>query len=446
MKFTKILTKIGLVLLVILTVVLAARAVLNWTEGRKLTRALAELKAKGVPLTAGDLASPCSDEDNAARLWKAAVNLLAVEEQDKEVLGRAFMDLVASKPMEPSHRSALAGVIAKNQKALELLHEMADKPCFLYRDPGTPLIEAIPPPEMVKMILATRLIGFDALLEAEKGEVPSAAERIRSGLGFASKVAQEGTMITQLIAVADTRMLAGFLEAICRGRKVDDEILLRLIADLEPGPWRERLAQTIKGERVVFIEAAKKAASGTRMENAYLFGEPSRLNDIRAWLVRPFLKTDMRRTLPKLFDLEAQALLPYYESRGSLRAQDQQIETLPWYAFVSKLILGNFEAAFLKEAQLEATLLAARTGLACKLFKNRTGAYPEALDALVPGILNEVPIDPFTGKPFVYRREGEGFIVYSLGSNEKDDGGRSTYMITQLVMDKDDDWAWKELW
>ncbi len=66
------------------------------------------------------------------------------------------------------------------------------------------------------------------------------------------------------------------------------------------------------------------------------------------------------------------------------------------------------------------------------------------LDALVPGILTEVPIDPFTGKPLVYRREGEGFIVYSLGSNQKDDGGRSTSMITQLVMDKDDDWSWRE--
>jgi hypothetical protein len=34
--------------------------------------------------------------------------------------------------------------------------------------------------------------------------------------------------------------------------------------------------------------------------------------------------------------------------------------------------------------------------------------------------------------------------VYSLGSNQKDNGGRSIYVITHLVMDKDDDWTWKE--
>jgi len=37
-----------------------------------------------------------------------------------------------------------------------------------------------------------------------------------------------------------------------------------------------------------------------------------------------------------------------------------------------------------------------------------------------------------------------GFIVYSVGSNQKDEGGRGTWTITQMVMEKDDDWAWIE--
>jgi hypothetical protein len=152
----------------------------------------------------------------------------------------------------------------------------------------------------------------------------------------------------------------------------------------------------------------------------------------------------MRQALPSFEFLETQAKVPYYQSRDVLRARDRQIKERPWYAFLSKMLLGNSEAAFLKEAQLEAIMLTSRAGLACRLHKSRTGRYPESLEELVPGILAEVPVDPFTGKPLVYRREGEGFIVYSLGSNQKDDGGRSTYMITQLVMEKDDDWSWRE--
>lgn len=32
--------------------------------------------------------------------------------------------------------------------------------------------------------------------------------------------------------------------------------------------------------------------------------------------------------------------------------------------------------------------------------------------------------DPFSGKPFAYRREGSGFCLYSIGPNLKDDGGK----------------------
>jgi hypothetical protein len=97
----------------------------------------------------------------------------------------------------------------------------------------------------------------------------------------------------------------------------------------------------------------------------------------------------------------------------------------------------------MKEATLEAMMLATRTGLACKIYKKKTGRYPENLEALVPGLLPEIPIDPFTGKPLVYKIENGELLIYSLGSNQKDDGGRMGPM-TQLVMEKDDDWTWRE--
>ena len=152
----------------------------------------------------------------------------------------------------------------------------------------------------------------------------------------------------------------------------------------------------------------------------------------------------MRQALPSFELLETQTKVPYYQSREVLRARDRQLKERPWYAFLSQMMISDSETVFMKEAMLEAIMLTSRAGLACRLFKSRNGGYPETLEALVPAILNEVPIDPFTGKPLVYRREGEGFIVYSLGSNQKDDGGRMTYEITQLVMDKDDDWSWRE--
>ena len=58
-----------------------------------------------------------------------------------------------------------------------------------------------------------------------------------------------------------------------------------------------------------------------------------------------------------------------------------------------------------------------------KIYKEKHGNYPDTLAPLAPKIIKELPLDPFTGKGYKYRKEGKGFIVYSVGSNEKDDNG-----------------------
>ena len=83
--------------------------------------------------------------------------------------------------------------------------------------------------------------------------------------------------------------------------------------------------------------------------------------------------------------------------------------------------------------------------MACKLYQRQHGKYPDNISDLVPDFLPAEPLDPFTGQSLVYKAKGDGFIVYSLGSNKKDDGGRMSTM-TQAVMEKDDDWSWKENW
>jgi hypothetical protein len=35
----------------------------------------------------------------------------------------------------------------------------------------------------------------------------------------------------------------------------------------------------------------------------------------------------------------------------------------------------------------------------------------------------DLPDDPFTGKPFLYRPQGIGYLLYSVGPNGKSDGG-----------------------
>lgn len=65
-----------------------------------------------------------------------------------------------------------------------------------------------------------------------------------------------------------------------------------------------------------------------------------------------------------------------------------------------------------------------RLGIAVAACQKQQGDFPDSLEGLVPAYLAELPNDPYTGKPFVYRIDNEGALVYSLGKNLKDDGGK----------------------
>jgi len=54
-----------------------------------------------------------------------------------------------------------------------------------------------------------------------------------------------------------------------------------------------------------------------------------------------------------------------------------------------------------------------RLALALLIYRTEHGAFPDALTALAPAILPDIPVSPFYGVPFSYRRDGNGFVLSS---------------------------------
>jgi hypothetical protein len=65
----------------------------------------------------------------------------------------------------------------------------------------------------------------------------------------------------------------------------------------------------------------------------------------------------------------------------------------------------------------------ARVALLLKAYRAEHGSYPESLSALAKSDGKPLPGDPFSGKSFIYRKDGAGFVLYSWGEDLKDDGG-----------------------
>jgi hypothetical protein len=83
--------------------------------------------------------------------------------------------------------------------------------------------------------------------------------------------------------------------------------------------------------------------------------------------------------------------------------------------------------------------------LACALERYRLaeGHYPEELNVLAPRFISVLPHDIINGQPLKYRRTDNGkFILYSVGWNEKDDGGVIALGKSKYQDVLQGDWVW----
>ncbi len=82
-----------------------------------------------------------------------------------------------------------------------------------------------------------------------------------------------------------------------------------------------------------------------------------------------------------------------------------------------------FARARAAAGRCEATVEAVKAMLALERCRAANGSYPEML-AGAQGFGCRFGDDPFSGKPFVYRRQGDGYVLYSIGDDLKDNGGK----------------------
>ncbi len=105
--------------------------------------------------------------------------------------------------------------------------------------------------------------------------------------------------------------------------------------------------------------------------------------------------------------------------------------------------LGNAARKF---AYGQASVDLARAGIALERYQLAHSEYPESLDALAPQFIAKLPHDVIGGGPLKYRRTSDGqFVLYSVGWNEKDDGGVVVFQkgSTPAVDISQGDWVWR---
>jgi hypothetical protein len=117
-----------------------------------------------------------------------------------------------------------------------------------------------------------------------------------------------------------------------------------------------------------------------------------------------------------------------YEARtcpsgDSFKAMVRGFQKKP-VAFVALLVPDLTRSIVLQDRETMRFRLT-KVAVALAACKAEKGRYPEELGELAPEYFKKLPQDICAEGPLTYRRVGKGYLLYSVGENQRDDGGRN---------------------
>ncbi|MEK6677207.1 MAG: hypothetical protein AABZ47_16335 [Planctomycetota bacterium] len=90
----------------------------------------------------------------------------------------------------------------------------------------------------------------------------------------------------------------------------------------------------------------------------------------------------------------------------------------------SKKVLPSFDRARVLHEHCAASRSATFLIAHLFIYRAKSKEFPASLDKLQGSGIAQLKIDPFSGRDFVYRKQDDGFLLYSVSTNMKDDGGK----------------------
>jgi hypothetical protein len=405
-------------------------------EGAKVRAKLADLKAKGVAVSWTELipkAVPA--EENAAPLYlKAADMIKARDEAAKKTAqadGQKRVERYGydSKDWSDPARMAVVGrFVQEDADALDLIKEAAARPsCWFNLNWSDPISTLFP--HLAKMRNLARFVGSAAIVASAQGNQGEALGLLRLGFVIPRHLSPEPTLIDQLVCYAIEAIMARAAEKVLAGGPIPEDKARALVEELGRIDYMTTFNQAMQMERCFGLHLFDQLR-GHSVDLRSLVGDSNEtgLSGMKwlrwgyAYLLRPLTYADERCYLDAMDSGAKTMAMPARESVESRAAMSRGSQA-PWYAVLTRILQPVFSKAVVKRDQTMAQRALVGAAMGVEMYKQKVGRYPAGL-AEVRQTGWKVAEDPFSGKELVYRVVGPTYLLYSIGQDLKDDGGK----------------------
>jgi len=360
----------------------------------------------------------------------------------------------------------IAGWLKANEKPLELIVAASKRPRYCM-----PIVSSSQPPRMEYTSAFTSshylspayALIARAMLRLGEGDVQAAWEDVMTIHRLARLIGQAPTLMDPLFAIQIEDNAARAARAIAASGKLSAEELCRCLKDLQNLGALSGPADVVNlWERCMMLDCVMVfarqggikpsdilALTGDRREDLEEETMPEALVDWDLILrmgnhwydryVKLMAERDptRRSTLEEQFErdvanLSAEApgggAWEKLRSRMQLAVRSHEHKRRAVSEAIGELLVGALMPGLgsiqVLHDQAAVELALTEISFALAAYKKEKGAYPDALAALVPGRLKKLPPDVLSGEGFIYKRDAAGYLLYSIGKNRKDDGGK----------------------
>jgi len=431
--------KLLLVFFLIAIFISGGLAVLQWRSHIRTETLLATLRASGVATNLKELKDMYPTPPQGEN---AAEDYLKIFDTSKYIESMASYKQIAGKMKEESENAAHPATLSEalramvreyvnaNTETLRLLHEAAKHPNgrfpLNYSDPiGMEL------PHLAKLRHAACLLKLEAMLATDDKDFDKAVESIHAMLAAGDTLRQEPVFISQLMRNICHSMTVETLHYLLSTGTLTEDQLSRLNSLFSNQVDSQAFSRGLQGEYIVgmayFDQPERLAESYSNMMGFDKYIPGSSRTILRMASMTGWTEADRSRYLAHVNTINTISRLPVYEAIPALETLENQADRRrSWMPTISGMLFFPLARAVYSFGRDQAQMEFASAAIALERYQLFASKLPDRLDELVPSFLDSVPQDPFDGEPLRYRRTENGYLVYSIGYNQRDDGGAAT--------------------
>jgi hypothetical protein len=375
------------------------------------------------------------------------------EEKDKitEALADRLNELLAKEYHQttPAQREFIQEWIEDRNEALQLVVVGVQKPHYWqkYQAGKGPNMWSILLPHMADFRSLAWALRWRAWLSAEQGRYEDAFRDIKSSYLLGQHLTTAGTQIELLVGITLKALAVDTLHEIVAQHEINSATLTAAQNDFQNIMADEDFAPNFETGKLFLYDTIQRCFTKDRFGSGHLCFEALKRIDLvvsaranffellleqKGWpvLIHLFFthpnRQETREMVDRLYDFSDEVAR---KTPAQLRAENIDIEDNAMRIIKGNILLEMLVPAISRVGEQchlsKAHVQAAITILGLLRHKKDKGFYPENLQKLMTiGYLKELPMDPYSDKPLIYRRTDDSFLLYSVGPNFKDDGGQ----------------------